>query len=236
MTEATGGEMPTAHTARSHLPAHFTAADLPIPLSFGGHRCLLRWLGPDDAGRLMEFFRSHSEETKYERYGCAGAQMPPERAAQLVGVDQSRDAALGVFELGDPRQPLIAIGRYCLAANGRSAEAAFVVHEERRQLGIGTTLCAALLAIARERKLDRLVAQVRQGNVPMIHVFRATGAAFEWINGAPELKVTMLLPATEGVEVAAAGPELSAAAALKATAGARARPSSGGPRPRTYLD
>jgi len=228
--------VPLTHTARSRLPADFKPANLPLEISFGGHRSILRWLTPADADRLLEFFHTHTEETIYERYGCAGVQISPERAAELVGVDQQRDAALGVFDAADPHQPLIAIGRYCLAASGRSAEAAFVVHEKRRRLGIGTTLCAALVAIARERKLDRLVAQVRQGNVPMIHVLRATGAAFEWISGAPGFKATLLLPGSSGAagEPVAGPPRHDAS--LKPAVAPRARSLSGLSPHRRYLD
>jgi ribosomal protein S18 acetylase RimI-like enzyme len=181
--------------ARSHLPAHFAAASLPLPLRFGAHHAVLRWLQPNDAERLMEFFASHTEETVYQRYGYAGVHMTPEQAAKLVSVDQSRDAALGVFEDFSGRSRLIAVGRYCLAPAGTWAEAAFVVHEQRRGLGIGRTLLAALLAIARERKLERLLAEVRQDNTAMLHILHHAGAKFESIAGTSSIEATIALSA-----------------------------------------
>ncbi|HVS51529.1 MAG TPA: GNAT family N-acetyltransferase [Opitutaceae bacterium] len=179
------------HTVRSHLPPHFTPADLPLAVRFGSHRTTLRRLRADDAGRLMEFFASHSEETVYQRYGYAGVHLTPEQAQRLVGVDQTRDAALGVFEDFSGHTRLIAIGRYCLAPERNEAEAAFVVHEQRRNLGIGRTLLAALLAIARDKKLDRLVAELRQDNAPMLHVLHSAGATFESIPGTSSLAATL---------------------------------------------
>jgi ribosomal protein S18 acetylase RimI-like enzyme len=166
---------------------------LPVPVRFGAHATDLRWLEQGDAPLLMAFFASHSPETVYQRYGYAGVHMTPERAAQLVGVDQSRDAALGIFERGGGLPRLIAIGRYCLSADGRWAEAAFVVHEQRRRLGICSTLLDALVTIARERGLYRLVGEVQHDNAPMLDIFRAAGATIEWINGTPSLRATIVL-------------------------------------------
>lgn len=183
-----------AHPRRpTPLPAHFTAAQLPLTLRFGSHRTTLRRLEPDDDERLLAFFHSHNEETICQRYGRAAVEITPETARRLVSVDQTRDAALGVFETGRHGQRLVAIGRYCLAKESDWAEVAFVVHEERRGLGIATTLLAALIAIARERRLRRLVAEVRHDNGPMIHVFRAAGAEFSGSLESSSMRVTLAL-------------------------------------------
>lgn len=179
--------------ASSLLPNDFTPAQLPWRLPLDGMDATLRWLRPADRDCLLEFFASHTEETVYQRYGYAGVRMTPEWAARLVGVDQSRDAALGVFEAHRPHPRLIAIGRYCLAADARSAEVAFVVHERRRGLGLGTVLLHALIAIARERHLGCLVAEVQHGNAPMLAMLRAVGAQLEWPAGASTLTGTLRL-------------------------------------------
>jgi RimJ/RimL family protein N-acetyltransferase len=148
---------------------------VPFEKRFGCFRCIVRYLCPEDASRLIAFFRSHTPETIHDRYGFYVSHMSEERAARLVGVDQTRDAALGVFELSD-RRPLLAVGRYCLESSGRSAEVAFVVREDRRRLGMATTLLATLMKIARERGLLRLTAQVLPDNEAMLRVFRRAGA------------------------------------------------------------
>jgi GNAT superfamily N-acetyltransferase len=127
---------------------------------------------PDDEQRLVEFFESHTTNTVHQRYGYQRS----ERAAHLVGVDQTRDVALGVFERRDIRSELIGVGRYCLATDGQSAEVAFVVREDRRKLGIATSLFRALIAIAGERKLLRLTALAQATNHPMLATFRRRGA------------------------------------------------------------
>jgi len=190
-----------AKSSSSRLPARFAPANLPLRLAFGAQRTTLRALEPGDTGALIEFFASHSEETIHRRYGYARVLMTPEQASRLVNVDQTRDAALGVFERFDGALRLIAIGRYCLGLDGRWAEVAFVVHEERRALGIGTTLLVALTAIARERGLERLVAEVEQDNVPMLQILRRAGATIHDVPQTSCVEATLFLgEPSRGVE------------------------------------
>lgn len=161
---------------------------LPLVCKFGTHRTTLRFLRPDDADRLMAFFSSHTLETIYGRYGLF-VHLSPERAAELVGVDQSRDCALGVFE--GQSDTLIAIGRYCLSTAGDSAEVAFVVREDRRGIGIATALLRELLLIARERGLTKLTAQVEPHNHAMLGIFRRAGATFAGHDYGDAIKITL---------------------------------------------
>lgn len=177
------------------LPRGFRSADLPLTIRFASRRATLRRLGPDDAGRLLEFFATHTPETVHLRYGYLFTQMSPERARELVSVDQSRDAALGVFEEDAEKDDsrLIAIGRYCLAGDARSAEAAFVVREDRRGRGIATALLEALAAIARERGLVALTAEVQRDNHAMIGVFLRQGAKVAPIAGTNGVEAVLRL-------------------------------------------
>ncbi len=181
---------PQAALIHSRIPPpDFRAIDLPLDLNFGRRSTVLRFLRPDDEARLIEFFESHAPETIHDRYGFS-LHMSHEHAARLVGVDQVRDAAIGVFEQS-PVASLIAVGRYCLADDGKSAELAFVVREDRRRLGIATTLMKLLVAIAHERGLLRLTAQVNADNFRMLALFRQFGANFADIPKSETVKVNL---------------------------------------------
>jgi len=146
----------------------------PRAVQFGGHSHVIRLLGPADEGRLISFFNSHTGETIHQRYGYRISEMTHERAQRLVGVDQSRDVALGVFERAtDGEEVLHAVGRYLLDATGRSAEMAFVVRETKRGLGICTALVRRLLLIARARGMSYLFAQVQADKHPHARGFPA---------------------------------------------------------------
>jgi RimJ/RimL family protein N-acetyltransferase len=178
------------------FPRQFRRIDVPCAVRFGPHLTFLRPLQPDDVDRLLAFFATHTQDTIRSRYGYVFAQMTRSRAAELVGVDQNRDVALGVFEAGEPDKPLIAIGRYCLDDTGHAAEVAFVVREDRRSLGIATTLLRALESVAHDRGLRRLTAQVQYDNPAMLAVFRRAGATLSDIPGTGSLAVEIRLPAT----------------------------------------
>jgi acyl-CoA hydrolase/RimJ/RimL family protein N-acetyltransferase len=137
---------------------------------------ILRPLNPSDDRRLQAFFYSHTEETIIRRYGFTVTRMSRERAFELVGVDQNIDLALGLFELQGPRQVIHAVGRYYLDRNGKSAEIAFVVGEQKRRSGMARCLLERMLEIARKRKVLTLWAQVDRDNAPMLKLFRQYGA------------------------------------------------------------
>ncbi len=150
----------------------------------------MRLLGPSDRDTLLDFFKSHTRETIHLRYGYELSHLTEARAAELVGVDQSKDAAIGIFETGEP-VPLVAIGRYCLKPDNRSAEVAFVVREDRRRLGIATALLSALLSIAASRGLETLDAQVLRENQPMLEIFFGLGGVKSAIPGTDSVTVTI---------------------------------------------
>jgi ribosomal protein S18 acetylase RimI-like enzyme len=156
----------------------------------------MRLLRPEDGAHLIEFFESHTPETIHNRYGYSIVRMSPERAAELVGVDQSRDAALGLFEGGAANERLVAVGRCCRLDREDTAEMAFVVHEERRRLGMAGALLRALASLMRHRGVTHLVAQVQQDNEAMLGLFHKAGAAVSAIGGTDGLKVSLSLPGT----------------------------------------
>jgi len=144
----------------------------------GRQRWHLRPLRTGDEDSLIAFFQSHTPETIYERYGYYPPSMSRERAAGLVGVDQGRDCALGIFEPAAAGEVLHAVGRYCLEPDGRSAEVAFVVRESKRHRGMATALLEELIRTARARQLPALWALVSPANLEMASLLRRHGFVF----------------------------------------------------------
>ncbi|HVW22100.1 MAG TPA: GNAT family N-acetyltransferase [Opitutaceae bacterium] len=174
------------------------AASLPATAFFGGRPAVMRFLRPDDADRLLRFFATHTPETIRSRYGYSLKRLPPERAAELVGVNQQWDAALGVFEGSGAAEQLIAVARCCRLTAARSAEIAFVVREDRRRLGIARSLFRCLAGLMRKRGVDRLVAQVDKANEPMLALFRSGGARLTPIPGTTAVLASLGLGPPRG--------------------------------------
>lgn len=136
----------------------------------------LRPLHPSDMRRLQEFFYSHDPETVRLRYGYSRDSMPAESAYKLVAVDQNRDLALTITEELAEGEVLRAIGRYYLDDDGKSAEVAFVVHEEYRRHGMGSVLLEELARIARSRGIKSFWASVLTRNRTMAGLFQKLGS------------------------------------------------------------
>jgi hypothetical protein len=134
----------------------------PLPTGF-----LQRRLLPADEPAFLEFFQSHSKETVFQRYHYIFTEMSHRRAMNLLGVDQRRDVALGIFETAGQGDLIHAIARYYTEPSGMVAEVAFVVRESARRLGLATHLLHALGVIGAEHHLAWLRGQVLQDNYPM---------------------------------------------------------------------
>lgn len=163
-----------------------TGAPRPVPelfgegevdrLDVGGETLFVRPLHISDQRRLQEFFYSHNEETLRQRYRTAPKSLTTDQAYRMVGVDQSRDLAFGVFSRQGPREVIRGVGRFY--REGDDAEVAFVTAETMRRRGLGGLLCDRLVRVARARGIRRLLAHVRSDNLAMRHLLEKKGFVF----------------------------------------------------------
>ncbi|MBF0192979.1 MAG: GNAT family N-acetyltransferase [Magnetococcales bacterium] len=135
----------------------------------------LRPLRASDERILQEFFYSHTQETLLMRYNYGINRMSREKAYSLVNVDQTSDLALCIVRRKGPKERIHGVGRYYYVKEGNFGEVAFVVRESSRQNGIAFELLQNIVAIAKLRKLSRLVALVKAGNKPMLKVLKKNG-------------------------------------------------------------
>ncbi|MGH7997610.1 MAG: GNAT family N-acetyltransferase [Opitutaceae bacterium] len=169
----------------------------PAETPWGGRRYRLRSLTPGDASILIGFFESHTSETIRQRYGYGQGSMSARTAAALVGVDQTRDLALGIFERAAPEELLHGVGRYCLDPGGRSAEFALVVRESRRRHGLGSLLLRTLILTARRRGLAALWGQIETTNGAMLALARRFGFRLDPEIGGRAKRATLALQAPD---------------------------------------
>lgn len=141
-----------------------------VVLSDGG-TVHLRPIVPSDADALLAFHSRMSERTRYLRYFGAYPQIPPRDLERFTTVEH-HDRVAFVALLGDD---IIAVARYERIDKGPSAEVAFVVEDRHQSRGLGPILLEHLAAAARERGIERFVAEVLAENSAMLGVFRAAG-------------------------------------------------------------
>ncbi|HEU5491587.1 MAG TPA: GNAT family N-acetyltransferase, partial [Gaiellaceae bacterium] len=128
----------------------------------------------EDAGALLEFFGSLSEQSLYLRFH--GFRKVDERIVEpLLEPDwEERGALLGTLADGADER-VVAVANYVRLRDPATAEAAFTVADEHQRRGIGTRLLEQLAARAAEVGIERFVASVLADNRDMLGVFTAAG-------------------------------------------------------------
>ena len=169
------GLVPKAAPSVKQVPELDDAGDTER-IVIGELKLFLRPLRTSDHRRLQEFFYSHNEDTLLQRYRTIPRAMTVTRAYQMVGVDQTKDLALGIFSRQGPREVIHGVGRFY--RDGDEAEVAFVTGESVRGRGIGTLLCTRLIQVAAARGIRRLKAYVRTDNGAMRHMLEKRGFVF----------------------------------------------------------
>jgi acyl-CoA synthetase (NDP forming)/RimJ/RimL family protein N-acetyltransferase len=141
-----------------------------VVLSDGG-TVHLRPIVPSDAEALTAFHGRMSQRTRYLRYFGAYPQIPPRDLERFTTVNH-HDRVAFVALLGDD---IVAVARYERIDGGPTAEVAFVVEDRHQSRGLGPILLEHVAAAARERGVERFVAEVLAENGAMLGVFRAAG-------------------------------------------------------------
>jgi acyl-CoA synthetase (NDP forming)/GNAT superfamily N-acetyltransferase len=147
-------------------PAHWTA-DV---LLRDGRTAHIRPVSPDDKELLVEFYARVSDESKYYRFFSPMPVLSDKDVHRFTEVDYV-DRVAFVLTL---RGRMIAIGRYDVVKPGE-AEVAFLVEDAYQGRGIGQLLLEHLAQAARERGVQKFVAEVLPDNHRMIQTFRDAG-------------------------------------------------------------
>jgi len=135
-----------------------------------GRRVEIRALRPDDRAGLIAAVARSSPETLYRRFFAVKRHFTEPEVEFFLHVDFINHVAL-VAVIDEGGQPMIAGGtRYVVVQPGK-AEVAFAVIDQYQGQGLGTLLMHHLAAIAREARLEQLIAEVLPDNVPMLKVF-----------------------------------------------------------------
>ena len=138
-----------------------------------GTAVTIRSVRPDDKSRIVKAFLALEPHSIYARFFYAKTELTEQELRQLTEIDHVTAVVLVTTIGAAPEETVIGLGRY--AANGRSAEVAFVVEEDYGGRGIAGRLLHHLTRIARENGVEKFEADVLDDNAPMLAVFRHSG-------------------------------------------------------------
>ena len=169
-------------------PAEYLADSLPrldlLPNSSkwglkDGTEVEIRPIRPDDEQLMVRFHGVLSDRTVYLRYFCSlslAARTAHERLVRICFANPERETVL-VATHADPQtgDEILAVGRLNKLLPKNEAELAVLVTDEYQGRGLGTELLRRLVRVAREQKLDRIVAEMLRDNTVMQGVLKKLG-------------------------------------------------------------
>ena len=131
----------------------------------------LRPVVPEDAGRIQQFVRALSPESRRERFFSPILELT---AAQLERITSNPGLTLAAF---DRNGAIVALAEYAAAAPGE-AELALVVADDWQHQGLGDVMLARLMEHARSRGFVRMSGITSESNRAMRALAARAGFAF----------------------------------------------------------
>lgn len=171
IAHVTPGARPYAHVAIHPYPARLLTT---FALD-DGTSVTLRPIRPEDASIAHTFIARLSQATKQLRFMQFLQELTPAMLTRFTQIDYHREMALVAVVTQNGQDVEVAIGRFSTQPDGRSCEFALVVADDWQHRGIGRRLLTELIAIARERGLQRIEGEVPAGNSDMMNFVTTLG-------------------------------------------------------------
>ncbi len=177
----------TAETALERLPR---PAIRPYPTQYvrewktkNGTSVLIRPIGPEDEPLMVKFHRSLSKASVFLRYFhlvSLDERITHSRLIKQCFIDYDREMAL-VAEIQNPtgEHEVVAVARLAKMRGELEAEVAVVVTDSCQGKGLGTELVRRLIEVARDEKLERVVAKILPENEAMHALAKHLNFRFE---------------------------------------------------------
>ncbi|MFI7150498.1 GNAT family N-acetyltransferase [Nonomuraea sp. NPDC050022] len=169
-------------------PAHWEAD---VVLADGG-TAHVRPIKPADADRLRAFYSRLSDESIYFRFFGPRPRLSDKEVSWFTTVDYVDRVAL-IATIGTE---MVAVIRYDKTGPGEG-EVAFLVEDAHQGRGVASVLLEHLAATARERGIERFVADVLPANMKMMGVLRQAGYTAESSFADGVVRMTLDLTPTE---------------------------------------
>ncbi|MDJ0554107.1 MAG: bifunctional acetate--CoA ligase family protein/GNAT family N-acetyltransferase [Microcoleaceae cyanobacterium MO_207.B10] len=146
-----------------------------------GAEVTIRPIRPEDEPLIVQFHKTLSEESVYFRYFNflkLSRRIAHERLTRICFIDYNREMAL-VADYKNPEtksHEILGVGRLSKLHGGvNEAEFAMLVSDPYQRQGLGTELLLRLVQVARDEKLERIIATILAENTAMQRVCQKVG-------------------------------------------------------------
>lgn len=145
---------------------------------------LFRPIRPEDEPLMVKFHESLSDQSVHLRYfhmERLSTRIAHERLIRKCFIDYDREMALVADRVAPEtgQHEILAVGRLTRSAGSREAEIAVLVADRFQHAGLGTELMKRLIQVAREEKIERIVANVLLENARLRSIAERLGFTVE---------------------------------------------------------
>jgi GNAT superfamily N-acetyltransferase len=135
----------------------------------------VRTIRPDDGGRLQDYLRRLSVESRRNRFLGAVSELPPREIDRLAAMDRPGELALVAFAADDPDTTMIGEAIHVVAPDSARCEFALSVTDPWQRHGLGTLLLRLIECRARLIGARHLFGDVLRSNTAMKGLARRIG-------------------------------------------------------------
>lgn len=137
-----------------------------------------RPIRPEDEPLMVRFHQTLSDRSVYSRYFAPlriEQRIAHERLSRICFIDYDREMALIVERHDAKGTEIVGVGRLSRLHGVNQAEFALLVSDKWQGRGIGAQLLKRLVQIARDEKLERIIAPILPDNRPMQRLAHKAG-------------------------------------------------------------
>jgi GNAT superfamily N-acetyltransferase len=135
----------------------------------------VRPIRPDDGGRLQDYLRRLSVESRRNRFLGAVSELPPHEIDRLAAMDRPGELALVAFAADDPDTTMIGEAIHVVEPDSARCEFALSVTDPWQRHGLGTLLLRLIECRARLIGARHLFGDVLRSNTAMKGLARRIG-------------------------------------------------------------
>lgn len=163
-----------------------------------GTPVVIRPILPDDEPRIVEFHKTLSDRSVYNRYFVPlklSERIAHERLVRVCFSDYDREIPLVTEYRPEPDGPaqVIGIGRLSKEHLSNEGEFALIISDAWQGRGLGGQLLELLIQVARDEKLSCLFGHILAGNREMLHVCKKLGFTCHHQTGDSECVAELIL-------------------------------------------
>jgi acetyltransferase len=162
-------------------------------------KIFIRPIRPEDAPLLIELFEALSPRSIYNRFFTPLKQLPFQMLARFTQIDYDREMALVAMPEFSSNEKILGVARFILERNLKNAEFSVVVGDPWQGKGIGAELLSRCLAIARERKVEKIWGVVLADNIQMLNLGRKLGFKIKKASDGNEYELEIDLHSSDPV-------------------------------------